>query len=306
MKKFIIAAISATVLLYACQKKTDPVDGNNATVTLMNEGTKFVTGDVTVNPKDSINFSFTIKTTKPMKFVGIQKNPVNQTAFVTRDTLTGTQNFSYTAVKRLRADSANGSYIYRIVAHDSAGVYIGHKDIIVTVNPDYNFFTYRFLRVPDTTDKQNTCYMAAKTGTVYSYTTGAANSDKIDFGFYYDTTGTGTPSTTDDLKFCVYSLSAPQPQLSYYDISGWTKNVTVMKKASSPSFSSVTSAGALRTGGNTNLASGTSTKINNIVANDLVWFKTADGKIGCMIVNFVNGSSPAKDSYINVDVKIEK
>ncbi|MBL7742186.1 MAG: hypothetical protein JNN00_01820 [Chitinophagaceae bacterium] len=305
MKKYIAGLAIIATLFTACQKKTDPVDVSNATVTLSSQGPKFVVDDITVNPGDSIYFSFTISTNRPMKYVGIQKNPVNQTAFVTRDTLNPLQA-SYTTVKKLRADTANGQYLYRIVAHDSGGVYIGSKDIVVTVTPDYYNYTYRFLRVPDTTDKTNTCYMDAELGKVFNYTTGAANSATIDFGVMFDTTGMGTVSTTDDLKFCLYSLNAAQGQLPYYDISAWTKNATTMKKATSPTFASLTSAGGLRSAANTNLASGTSNKVTQLVAGNLVFFRTANGKAGCLQVNFANGSTPAKDSYLNVDVKIER
>ena len=298
MKKFLIGGILALIIFSACEKKVGPIDTNNANVVLTNGGTNFVTGNVTVNPNDSIFFSFTITSNRDMKYVGIQKNPVNQTAFIVRDTLTSANKNSYTAVKRLRADSINGDWIYRIVAHDFAGVYIGHMDLIVSVKADFNFFSYRFLQVPDTTAKTNTCYMAATTGMVYSYTTGAANSASIDFGFYYDTATAN--------KFSLYALSAPQPQLNYYDITGFTKNATIMKKATTPAFNTLTSGGALRTAGITNLSSGTTNKITALVAGNLVFFKTVTGKVGCLQVNFVNGSSAAKDSYINVDVKIEK
>lgn len=306
MKKLIIGSILAAFFFSACQKKTDPVDGSNATIVLANDGAKYVTGNITVNPKDSIFFSFTITSPKDMKYVSIQKNPVNQTAFLVRDTLSAANKNSYTVVKKFAADSANGDWVYRIVAHDQVGNYIGHKDIIVTVNPDFNFFTYRFLKVPDTTDKINTCYMSATTGNVYSYSTGAANSAAIDFGIYYDTTGKASASATDDSTFVIYALNSVQPQLSYYDISTWTKNATIMKKATSPTFASITSGGALRTAAITNLTTGARNKAVALTTGTLVFFKTVTGKAGCMNVNFISGSSPAKETYINVDVKIEK
>lgn len=298
MKKLLTGGLIAVVLLSACVKKVDPIDTSNAVVVFTNAGTNYVTGNVSVNPGDSIFFSFTISSNRDMKYVGIQKNPVNQTAFIVRDTLSSANKNSYTAVKKLRADSVNGDWIYRIVAHDFAGAYIGHMDIIVTVKADFSFFTYRFLQVPDTTAKTNTCYMAAATGNVYSYNTGAASSAAIDFGFYYDTATAN--------KFSLYALTAPQPQLSFYDITSWTKNATIMKKATGPTFATLTSGGALRSAGITNLSSGTTNKITALVAGNLVFFKTVTGKVGCLQVNFVNGSSAAKDSYINVDVKIER
>ena len=306
MKKYIAACSLMVVLFSACVKKVDTIDGNYANVTLVNAGTNYVTDNITVNPKDSIFFSFTITSDRDMGFVSVQKNPVNQTSFLVRDTMNSSSRHSYTAVKKFAADSANGSYIYRIVAHDTGGVYIGSKDIIITVKSDFDYFIARQLQLPDTVGKINTCYMAAKTGTVYSYTTGAAKSADIDFGVYYDTTGAASASATDDLRFCVYALSAAQPQLSYYDISTWTKNATIMKKSASPAFNTLLSAGGLRSAGILNLASGTSTKITQLVSGNLVYFKTAAGKYGCMQVLYTNGSSPAKEGFMNVEIKIER
>ncbi len=305
MKKYITGIVLLAAFFTACEKKVDPVDGNNATVSLKDDGTKFVIGDLTINPGDSLFFSFTINTARPMKYVGIQKNPVNQTAFVSRDTL-ATEQSSYTAVKKIKADTANGSYVYRIVAHDFRGNYIGARDIIVTINPNFYYYTYRFLQVPDTTAKTNTCYMSASQGKVFSYTTGAANSAAIDFGIMYDTTFAASSSATDDLRFCLYSLNAPQGQIPFNDITSWTKNNTIMKKATSPAFNTLLSAGSLRTACNTNLASGTSTKVTQLVSGNMVYFRTAAGKNGCMLISFTNGSSPAMSSYVNVDVKIER
>ena len=95
MKKYILSITLATLILYACVKKVDRVDTNNANVTLVSAGANFVTDDITVNPKDSLFFSFTITSDKPMKYVSIKKNPVNQTAFLLRDTLTAASRNSY-------------------------------------------------------------------------------------------------------------------------------------------------------------------------------------------------------------------
>jgi len=309
MKKFILGAIITMVSISACEKKVEPVDGSNATINLKNDGAKFVTDNITVNAKDSLFFSFEITSAKDMKYVSIQKNPVNQTAFLVRDTLNAANKNAYSVVKKLVADSANGDYVYRIVAHDLVGNYIGHKDILVTVKTDYDYFTYRFLQVPDTTAKTNNCYMSATTGKLFSYSSAAGtpgNSALIDFGIYYDTTGKASTSTTDDSTFVMYALNAAQPQLSFYDISSFTKNATIMKKGTSPTFASITSAGALRSAAVTNLTTGARNRAVALSTGNLVFFKTAAGKAGCLIVNFVNGNSPSSSTYINVDVKIER
>lgn len=304
--KLLFTATGAILFLTSCEKKIDPIDDSfGVTVELKNSGTGFVTGDVEINPKDSIFFDFSlVSSNDDISWIEIKKNDTRIDTFK----LSGTGKRSFSGTKRYMGDSAAGGYSYRFMAYNSRGVFLGDggKIIKVTVKPDFNYWTYRFLYVPDTNAKMNTCYFSSSTGEVLNYTNGAAKSAQIDFGIYFDTTGTLTPSTTDDLKFSVYSLNSAQPQLSYYDISGWTKNNTIMKRASSPAFTAITSAGSLRTAGVTNLSSGTSDKITQLVSGNLVYFKTAAGKVGCMQINFANGSSPSKDSYLNVDVKIEK
>jgi hypothetical protein len=149
--------------------------------------------------------------------------------------------------------------------------------------------------------------MSLSEGKTYNYTEASAVSSKIDFGFYFDTTGRGTTTTSDDQFHSIYSLSAPQPQLAFYDISSWTKNVTLFKKLSGVNFNTqLTSGGAINTLVKNNMTSGTSTKINLLAANNVIGFKTADGKYGAMLIRIVNGSSPEKTTNIEIDVKVQK
>ena len=72
MKKILIPVLIALVFA-SCEKKVDPVDGSNAIVTLNTGDPKYITGDITVNPKDSLIFSYTVTSTIDMGFVSIQK-----------------------------------------------------------------------------------------------------------------------------------------------------------------------------------------------------------------------------------------
>jgi hypothetical protein len=320
MKKYIAAAALMLVLFNACVKKVDVVDGNYASVTLVNAGTNYVTEDKTVNPKDSIFFSFTITSDKEMGFVSIQKNPTNQTAFLARDTMTSASRHSYTAVKKFAADSVNGTFIYRIVAHDTAGVYIGSKDILVTTKADFTFWSYRFLYAPDSVTKTNKCYFSTSDGKSYSYSDGAAISNLIDFGYFYDTTKVlaGTPTPTLQPKgHTIYALTNTITPFLPYDLSAWTKNATLLKGSSLTNLSTITSAGAIRTACIPALNSGpvtrfsqtdrgTQTLISTLLTSQVLLFKTVTGKYGLLTVSFTNNNGPNKDSYINIDVKLEK
>ncbi|HRG93083.1 MAG TPA: hypothetical protein PLZ10_09050, partial [Chitinophagaceae bacterium] len=243
MKKYIIGVMIAAGALAACEKKVDPIDTFNVTVDYRSGGAKYITSDVTVNPKDSIYFDFTINSPEPMSYVEIQKNGTRIDTF----RLNASNNRSFSKVKGYRADSASGEYTYRVLARNEKATFMGDggKMFKVTVTPDFNFWSYRILEVPDTVLRNNKCYYSTIDGRVHTYTEATANSASIDFGYYWDTTGRGTASTSDDLKHTFYSISAAQPQIPFYDLSSWTKNVTLLKKMpSSVNFvSQLTSAG---------------------------------------------------------------
>lgn len=309
MKKIIFGSLVLGLILSACEKKVDPVDTFHVTVEFRNSGGKFVTSDVTLNPKDSIYFDFTISSPTDMSYIEIQKNGTRIDTF----RLNSSNNRSFSLIKGYRVDSAAGDYTYRVLARDARAIFMGDggKMFTVTVRPDFNFWSYRILQVPDTVAKTNKAYFSSSDGKTYSYSDGGANTGSMDFGYYWDTTGRGTSSTSDDLKHTIYSLSAPQPQLSYYDISSWTKNVTLLKKMpSSVNFvTGLTSGGAIQTLIGGNMTSGTSSKVSTVsttAGNNVIGFKTATGKFGAILIRYVNGDSPNKETQIEVDVKVQK
>jgi hypothetical protein len=160
-------------------------------------------------------------------------------------------------------------------------------------------------------NKTNKCYYALNSGSVYSFTEGAAVSNTIDFGYFFDTTFMSTPSTTDDLGHTIYALTVNQPQLGFYDISSWTKRATVFKKLpSSVNFNTgLTSGGAINTLVAKNMASGTSASINKITTaggNNTIGFRTVEGKYGAILFRFFSANSPSKETFIDIDVKIQK
>jgi hypothetical protein len=300
MKRYIkipVIAIIVAGLYTSCEKKIDPIDESfTVEVAFNNSGAKYVTSDIEVNPKDSLFFDFTVTSKDDLDVVEIQKNGTRVDTF--KVPASGKNAFS--AVKKYMADSIPGDYSYRILAKNKKGIFIGDggKLIKVTVKPDFYFWTYRFVYVPDTVAKTNKTYFATATGQVYSYSEGAGNSASIDFGYYFDTTSAN--------KHTIYALTAPQPQLDFYDISSWTKRATIFKKATSPAFNNLTSGGALQAAGKTNLSSGTSLKVTALAAGNLVYFKTVEGKIGCIQISFINGISPSKTTCINIDVKVQR
>jgi hypothetical protein len=218
MKQYIIGLIALSIGLSACEKKVDPVDNFPVTVDFHNSKPKALTSDVTLNPKDSIYLDFTITSPdQDITYVEIQKNGVRIDTF---QMAAQANKRSFSKIKGYMADSAAGDYTYRVLARNSKAVFLGDggKAIKVTISPDFMLWSQRILFVPDTVEKVNKTYMSLSEGKTYNYTEASGVSSKIDFGYYYDTTGRGTTVTTDDQFHSFYSLSAPQPQLSFYDI----------------------------------------------------------------------------------------
>lgn len=305
MKKYILVLLTSAFLFSACEKKVADVGEFNVTVAYKSGNPKAITGDITVNPKDSIYLDFSISSpSADMSYVEIQKNGVRIDTF-RMNGFSDKRNFSF--VKGYMADSIPGDYSYRVLARDARAVFMGDggKQIKVTVKPDFNFWSYRILQVPDTTNKTNKCYYSTVDGNLYSYTDGAAKSASIDFGYYYDTTGTAAGGTN-ILGHSIYALNVPQPRISFYDIATWTQNATTFKIISTNFVSNLTSGGAINTIIKGGMTSGTSTKISKIASGNVIGFKTAAGKYGAILIRYLNQNNPNKETQIEVDVKVQK
>lgn len=303
MKKYITGILALSVVLTACEKKVDPIDSFDVTVDYRAGTGKYVTGDMTVNPKDSIYFDFTVNSPNAdISYIEIQRNGVRLDTF----RLTNAANRrTFSRLKAYMVDSSAGDYKYRVLARNDKAVFMGDggKQFTITVTPDFDFWSYRIMQVPDTVTRVNKCYYSSKDGKMYTYNDGAASSADIDFGYYYDVSGTN--------KHSFYALNTPQAQLSFYDISSWTKNATLLKKMpSSVNFvSGLRSAGAINTLIKNNMTSGTSGKVTAVTTsggNNVIGFRTAAGKYGAILVRFTSADSPNATTFIEVDVKVQK
>lgn len=288
----------AAVIVIGCEKTVAPIDSYGVTVDYKSGNPKNLTGNVSLNPKDSIILDFTISSsTEEMAVVEIQKNGAKIDTFK----VSSANSRTFSGLKRYQSDSIAGDYSYRVFARNKKGVYIGDggKSIKVTIKPDFIYWSYKTLAVPDSIAKSNKSFFVSTTGDVLSYVQGAANSALIDFGYFFDPSTVGAPRHT------IYALGANK--FAPHDLSTWTKNATVFKKVSSPAFSTLTSGGSLRKAGISNLTSGATTTATALAPGNLVYFRTAAGKFGCIQINFINdfGAIQSK-SYISIDVKVQK
>ena len=297
-KHILSTLAAAAVIVIGCEKTVAPIDSYGVTVDYKGGNAKNLTGNVSLNPKDSIILDFTISSsTEEMAVIEIQKNGARIDTFK----VSGANKMTFSGVKRYLSDSIAGDYTYRVFARNSKGVFIGdgNKSIKVTINPDFLFWSFKTLAVPDSVVKSNKSFFASSTGEELSFLQGAAKSAQIDFGYFFDTTTVGAP------KHTIYALGANK--FAPHNLTTWTRNATVFKKVSSPAFSTLTSGGSLRSAGILNLTSGTTTSATALAPGNLVYFRTAAGKFGCIQINFINDFGAIQSqSYISIDVKVQK
>jgi len=279
-------------------KKIEIPNSNKIEVKLANSGTGYISGDVTLSPGASFSIDFSVSCPTDMEYVYIYKNGTE----ISKDQLTTNKTY-FAAAKTFTADLSPGVYTYRILAKDKAGIYLGEKNIVVTITSDFNYYTNKTLFVPDSVDKTNLTYYASTTNSALNYITSSGISNIIDFGYFYDPTLTGTTEN----GHTIYALNiSPIPTpIAMYSLTAFTKNATLLKLVTAPTFASITSSASLQTAG-AGLSSGTTTSVKGLTTGKLILFKTVGGKFGILNVNYTNQNSAARGTFINIDVKVQK
>lgn len=283
-----IASLSVLLLvIFASCKKTAPTAMNMYNVKLTLQSQTFPiddNGEVEMTSKDSVTVDYTLESPdEDMYTVTLNKTGTN-TLTKTAITDNGKRRVYSGSFKFKASDIGAGVTSYRIFPLNKEGVYLGdgYKKITIHVLSDLKYYSNIKVYMADTT-KNEPCYLSAsgEGPNLYSYTSGADNSTKIDFGFRC--TITENPR---EVKPYMYSLSANPLPFTPYDISSWTKRVTLF---SAPiSGSAATWISRFNTGPkieaeakavNINLTSSPELKANNFV-----FFKTPEGKYGVIFV----------------------
>ncbi len=303
-------AVVLASMLASCVKQIDPLiqTSNTATINFIAAGPKFLTSDITVNPGDSIQFSYSVTNTQRMKYVSLVKNAINGDIF--KDAIgSNADHYSFSAVKKIVADVVPGSYYYKVVTRDTLGVYLGDsKPIIVTVRPDFVYYTNKRLYVPDTTAKSNKTYFNFATETAYSYSDILANknSDQIDIGFCWDP---AIASGTTPKGITLYNLNAspiPAPA-SIYDISTFTKNLTVLKLFTGLTWVNINAGSVIKAQCATAFAttSAANNSLTSLASGSIILFRTPSGRCGAMQITYISANASAgPGTYINFEVKL--
>ncbi|MEJ5995029.1 hypothetical protein WG904_11430 [Pedobacter sp. Du54] len=312
-KLFLLASV---LLFAACKEEAENIFTmfDDVTVTYNNSDPRCVTDYKVVNDKDEVWIDFTINSASEDMYAYVVETSAGtqQPSRITTPITDDTQRRSFSNIIKMVANR-DGKASYRVYALNQKGVYIGdgYKKVTVEVNPSYMIYANREVFLPDSTTKATPSFVSLSDGSTYSYTNGAANAAKIDFGIYRTLykDSQGNPLYAINL----YNTSAPATTFPIYDVSSWEKRVT---KFSAPVTSQTTVFTNSAISGSTieTLAKARNINLNNTVATtaaaglaagSAVFFQTPEGKYGIMLVSRVTEDLNSKP-YINVSIKIQK
>ncbi|SMC39926.1 hypothetical protein SAMN04488524_0178 [Pedobacter africanus] len=308
--KYLYLATIAGLIFTSCKKETTNIFNmfDDVKVTYHSNSPYAVTDYKELNPGDSVYLEYTIESAKKdMYAVAIFETSA---AIPTKIMLKDNERRSYSGVVKLKMNTRVGKISYRIWALDKSGVYLGdgYKTITLDVKSDYNYWAGRELKIPDTLEKMNNCYYALSTGELFSYTSGATNSDKIDMGLFRVPVTEATTGRITGYKYDVYALNSNPLPFTAYDISSWTKRATLFaapKTGQASAFLNLRTGEQIITAGKS--AKPTLTRTNTgLIAGSLFYFLTPEGKYGAIYVNSIETNNVGKAVFMNVDVKVAR
>ncbi|WP_316739478.1 hypothetical protein [Pedobacter aquatilis] len=319
IQKLFLLALS--VMLFAsCKKESENIFTmfKDVTVTFNNSDPRCVTDYKVVNDKDEVWIDFTINsavedmysyvietsagTTTPSRITTAIADPAQRRSF----------SFIYKIPNSLYPALRDGKQSFRVYALNQKGIYIGdgYKKVTIDVNPSFKIFANRDIFLPDSTAKVLPSFFSLNDATSFSYTNGATNAAKIDFGIYRTMYKDAQGVTQYAIN--LYNTTAPASVFPIYDTSTWQKRAT---KFSAPitSQGTVFLTGAISGSTIETLAKARTINLNNTVgttaanglaASSAVFFLTPEGKYGMMLINQVT-TDLQKRPYINVSIKMQ-
>jgi len=315
--KLFLTAISL-IILASCKKESENIFTmfTDVTVTYNNSDPRCVTDYKLVNDKDEVWIDFTINSaSEDMYSYTIEKSSGAQTPERTIININDpTKRRSFSDIIKL-VMNRDGKTTYRIYALNQKGVFIGDgkKSVTIEVNPSYMVYANRDIYLPDTVGKSLPSFFSLKDASGYSYTNGASNAAKIDFGIYRKLASNSTPAAI-SYTYNLYSPNVAVNPLTVYDISAWAPKRTT--KFSAPITGQATAFLTGAVSGSTietlakartiNLdATAGTTLANGLFGGSAVFFLTPEGKYGMMYINTVT-SDYEKRLFINVSIKVQR
>lgn len=311
----------AVFFMASCKKESANIFNmfGDVSVTFNNSDPRCVTDYKLVNDKEEVWIDFTINSSAEDMYSYVVETSAGtqQPSRITYAISDAAQRRSFSNIIKMTMNR-DGKSTFRIYALNQKGIYIGdgYKKVTVEVNPSFSIYANRYIYLPDSTAKILPSFFSFADATTYSYTDGAANAAKIDFGIYR--TRFVNSSGTTLYAINLYNTNKPAATFPIYDVSAWAPKRLTKFSAPVTGQSNAFLTGAIS--GSTietlakartiNLDATTATVANNgtadvgLVAGSAVFFLTPEGKYGMMFINTHTSDFQGRP-YLNVSVKMQ-
>lgn len=260
---------------------------------MFNAATGYTTSDVTVPAKTALKIGIIAsKTSAKLTNMKITQT-VNNVPTTVQDSTFSSDSYSIDFNVKAPAQVATVKYTFKITAADGESAEIS-LSITTTAGP-VTSYTQKILGSYDNTTSGSS--FASATGTVYALADAKTNAAKVDWMYYYGSTGNLATlvAPVDATASSVYS-GANGP-------ASWSvRNDTKLAKVTLPTgvtWDNITTDAEIIP-----LATGlTETKVNNLAVGQIVSFKTVTGKMGLIKIDAITGTAAGSITY---SVKVQQ
>ena len=292
-----IVILSAIIFMAGCKKDEDPEVVGDPTIALVS-GAGFISGDTQL-PADA---EFTVKISAAMN-VNTEKKLVRLevTRSFTPATKSGTTDTTYTFnidnEEQVLIELTTNAYpqvgqeVFEYVIFDQ----VGHSDAIsITITTEQNVTSWLDVDMGSYNDPTGS-FLATSTGGVYVKVEAFDHQEIIDLIFYLGAVVNGSTfaGPADPTVQDIFNLNNDPAWTTFNDTRiispapiGYEAFNAIGDTYQFPGFED----------------SQSETFADKLEKDDVIYFKTADGKKGFLKLNSING----RGDYINIDVKVEK
>jgi predicted heme/steroid binding protein len=261
-------------------------------------GGNYIDADATVEAGSTLAFKFTATSETSMELLEVEMTGYG---VVFDEEIPNASNKSYTKEVTLTAPANAGTYTYEFQIWDNAdgdANLIVSKSITITVTAAGGALTTYTDKILGAQTSSNGSSFLSVDGTVLQIADAKANSNKVDFMYYYSGGDLSTIVAPSDAS------AATQFNNATNGVATWSvKNATKLKKLTGVTFESITNASAIE-----DVSSTGSTKVTSLAVGDVVAFKTAStsakaSKKGVFKVTAISAATTA--GSITIQVKVE-
>lgn len=297
MKKINVSMLAVLVLFAGFFGSCKKDQTNDASISLAGD-TGYTATDATLTAGSTFKVKWTATSTIDMKYVSITKDDAILASWNNIE-IPSASSTTYINEATLTVPVSGGPYTYAIIVYDKNNAELARKEIVITVGSAGNALTSYTDKILGAQTSSNGSSFLSVDGTVLQIADAKANSNKVDFMYYYSSGDQSAIVAPSDAS------AATQFNNANTGVATWSvKNATKLKKLTGVTFENITNSSAID-----DVSSTGSTKVSALAVGDVVAFMTAStsakaSKKGVFKVTNISAATTA--GSVTIQVKVEQ